>query len=147
MLVRKLALLGGLSVLFAATASAEAPYELLVSKIESRTLYEQSIDSQGLITLKPYLFDIQAGQVDAVDQCLWSVNVDIQSGQAVFSPGKMICVGPDQEVLETVPTGTFEPFGRCNSDCSQFTVSADEAITVNVSEPIVLTLQPRAVTN
>ena len=124
--------------------AADTVYQASVSEITAHVLFDQQIEQTGLVTVKPELFDGAAGDVQALEQCLWSVLVSLDSGQVGFSAGKMICIGPNQEVLETTPTGIIDLQGECvDSSCNSYSILADSLVTMQVTAPIELTIQPR----
>lgn len=125
-------------------SSADSEYLLDASMITASALFEQTLVESSLVAVKPEVFDISIDAQQVSAQCLWSINVELGAAQPVFSPGKMICVGPNQEVLEVIPQGEINPFGEClDANCSQFKVGSAQSVTMALSAPLVLTLQPR----
>jgi len=125
-------------------AQAESLYQVDTQVLSAITLYDQELFENGLVTVKPSVGADAEGDLFALDKCLWSVNVSFSSDSVIFEPGKMICVGPNQEVLETTPVGAIEPFGECvDAACSSYQVHGDYEFKMTLSNPIALSLQPR----
>ncbi|MDN3649270.1 hypothetical protein QWZ13_10130 [Reinekea marina] len=125
-------------------AAENIVYSATVKQLNAHVLFDQTLEGSGLVTVKPDSFTQASGDVDALKQCLWSVNVNLEAEKPVFSPGKMICIGPKQEVLEAIPQGTVEMEGQCLTDsCSQFEVAENTAVRLTFSAPLGLSLQPR----
>ena len=131
-------------LVFCTWASAEPLYEVESKVLLGSTLFEQTVLPGEAITVKPKLPADAAGDLRAMDQCLWSIMVT-KSGQGVeFLPGKMICIGPEREVLETVPEGKVTPFTQCDTNtCEQISVEGDVTVVMSLTAPIQLSLQPR----
>ena len=56
----------------------------------------------------------------------------------------MVCVGPAQEVLETIPSGTIESTGTCREDnCLPFAVAGGTTFVMQLNAPLSFDLQPR----
>ncbi len=115
-----------------------------VEQLEAKTLFDQTLSENGLITVKPMITNEADGDVEILNQCLWSVKVDFDQGSAVFAPGKMICVGPHQEVLESIPSGTIKSFGACtNNACDSFQVAGDITVIMTLDQPLGFNVQAR----
>jgi hypothetical protein len=124
--------------------AADVAYQATVSNISAQVLFDQHIDQSGIVTVKPQSFRDAQGDVEALEQCLWSVQVQLDSGKASFSAGKMICIGPEQEVLEAIPTGVISLDGQCSdTSCTGFDVTADAIVEMSVSAPVQLSVQAR----
>jgi len=107
------------------------------------TLFDQQLDETGLVTIKPTVLEAK-GDAFVMDQCLWSINVDLDADLPTFSAGKMICVGPNQEVLESVPLGEIEAFGDCvDAKCSSLKVAGDQKVNMILADDLEFSLQPR----
>lgn len=131
----------GLSV---SVFAADVAYQASVKEITAHALFDQQIEQSGLVTVKPEVFSEAQGDTLALEQCLWSVLVTLESGQASFSAGKMICIGPQQEVLESIPEGEVELLGQCaDTSCSVYNVAADSLVTMTLTAPIAFNVQPR----
>lgn len=123
---------------------AEPLYQVDSPDLTGQTLFDQTLNETGNVTVKPLLSSTATGDVDVLNQCLWSVTVELNSSQPTLKPGKMICVGPQQEVLETVPQGSIAAFGECtDSACTGWRVTGDSTIEMTLSAPLAFTLQPR----
>lgn len=132
------------AVFFSAFASAETLYSVSAESLVGQTLFDQTLIETSLVTVKPSTANSATGDIQVLDQCLWSVNVGVEDGQLVYSAGKMICVGPNQEVLETIPVGEIEPFAQCKSnDCAEVFVGGNLSVQINLQAPLDFTLQPR----
>ncbi|MFQ3229285.1 hypothetical protein [Reinekea sp.] len=124
--------------------AADVVYQASVKEITAHALFDQQIEQSGLITVKPEVFSEAKGDIQALEQCLWSVLVTLDAGQANFSAGKMICIGPEQEVLETIPMGEVALQGQCaDTSCSVYNVTVDSLVTMSLTAPIEFTVQPR----
>lgn len=140
----KVALIGCFYAGIAGFASAEGLYLVESPALEGKTLFDQQLNGESMVTVKPFVSDQASGDTDVLSQCLWSVDVILENGGASFVPGKMICVGPQQEVLEAVPVGTVAAFGQCsNSSCTQYQVAGETVISMTLSEPIEFSVQAR----
>jgi hypothetical protein len=140
--IHKVALCAGM-VVSVATFSAEALYTVQSDSLMGTTLFDQSLSGEGMITVKPSIPASATGDLEVMSQCLWSVKVVLTDGTTHFEPGKMVCVGPKQEVLETIPHGDFDGFGECDSGCEHFLVAGSSEVVLNLAEPLSFTLQPR----
>lgn len=140
--IHKAALCAGI-IVSAGTFAAETLYSVQSQSLNGRVLYDQEITDDGVVTLKPSVPVSAQGDVAVLAQCLWSVHVNISSGNAEFRPGKMVCVGPKQEVLETIPVGNFESFGTCVDRCRSFKATGDDEVIMDLEAPLNFTLQPR----
>jgi hypothetical protein len=131
----------GLSV---SVFAADVIYQTSVKEITAHSLFDQQIEQSGLVTVKPEIFSEAQGDTQALEQCLWSVLVTLDSGQANFAAGKMICIGPRQEVLEAIPVGKVNLQGQCaDNSCSVYNVTADSLVTMTLTAPIEFSVQPR----
>lgn len=141
-------LLTGLLVSVSGMSQSESMFRIGSTEIEGVTLFDQELKSEGLVAIKPTLLesketDVSDGSID-LSRCLWSVHVNFDTQPTDFTPGKMICVGPNQEVLEALPAATIEPFGACaDSACGSYLVKGNTQVGITLNEPIELTLQPR----
>lgn len=123
---------------------ADGLYEVQVSQLVGKTLFDQSVKGRSMVTVKPVVSESAKGDVSALNQCLWSVDIRLDGGAKEFVPGKMICVGPKQEVLEAVPVGTIEAFGDCTNDaCDQMMVKGQTDVLMSLDEPLSFSIQPR----
>jgi hypothetical protein len=123
---------------------AEPLYTVNSPKLVANALFEQTLSESSVVTVKPLQAESDVANADVTSQCLWSVTVMLEGGIASFKPGKMICIGPQQEVLETIPQGEVVPFGQCvDGTCEQYKVSANELVEMTLSEPLSFSLQPR----
>lgn len=133
--------------LFGAVAGqvwAEPLYQVEVSQLNAETLFEQTLTESGVVTVKPQIPTSATGDIRVLDQCLWSVKIELGQQEPVLAPGKMICVGPNQEVLETIPQGVVASFGNCvDNSCSSWTVDGNVLVDMQLSSPLAFTLQPR----
>lgn len=132
--------------LFGAVAfsNAEVLYSIESSELTGRTLFDQNLVENSVVTIKPTLSTTATGDVEVLNQCLWSVKVDfLEGGQVGFAPGKMICVGPQQEVLESTPVGTIEAFGTCANACASLSVKGDVTISMSLEQPLQFSVQAR----
>jgi hypothetical protein len=124
--------------------SAEVLYTVQSEELNATTLFDQVIQENALVAVKPKLSPSATGDIQVLNQCLWSVSIEMNNGDVAYSPGKMVCVGPNQEVLEAVPVGQIAAFGVCtNSQCDNLDVSGNESVLMTLSEPLQFTLQPR----
>ena len=124
-------------------ANAEALYSVSTPVLSGQTLFDQQLTESGLVTIKPAVANA-SGDAAVMDQCLWSIFVNLDAGTPAFSAGKMICVGPNQEVLESMPLGEIAPFGQCaNAKCSSFDVMGNTMVKMTLSNPLEFSLQPR----
>lgn len=123
--------------------SADALYTVESPTLAGTTLFDQTLSNEGVITVKPSIPPSATGDVRVLSQCLWSVKVILVDGKSQFSPGKMVCVGPKKEVLESVPVGVIEPFGVCEDECQKLKVLGDSRIELTLSAPLSFSLQPR----
>jgi hypothetical protein len=133
----------GLFILIAANSGADALYTVDSSELIASALFDQEITENTLVTVKPVASASATGDVQVLDQCLWSVGVTLESGSVTYTAGKMICVGPMQEVLESEPVGEFEEFGQCADSCERITVKEGEEVVLKLSEALEFNLQPR----
>ena len=125
-------------------AFAEPLYTVETDTIHGVTLFAQQLNEPMLVTVKPQSQATEQGDVEVLNQCLWSVKIDFSAEAVSFSAGKMICIGPKQEVLEAVPVGKVEAFGECvDVACDSYNVAAEAAVVMSLTEPLQFTLQPR----
>ncbi|TCS41994.1 hypothetical protein [Reinekea marinisedimentorum] len=140
----RVALVGCFFSGLAGFASADGLYRVEAPVLEGKTLFDQQLNGTSKVTVKPHASSEASGDTDVLSQCLWSVDVQLESGNVTLVPGKMICVGPQQEVLEAIPVGTVVSFGQCsNSACSQYQVAGNTTVSMTLSEPIEFSVQAR----
>jgi hypothetical protein len=139
------ALLWAAAMSSAATlAGAETLYSVDIPTLTANALFDQVVKDSSVVTVKPNQIASSVDNAEALSQCLWSVTVSLDAGVPSFKPGKMICIGPEQEVLEALPQGEVLPFGQCVDDgCNEYKVSVSDVIEMTFSEPLSLNLQPR----
>lgn len=126
------------------SVAAESLYQIETSAINATTLFDQTLTEPGLVAVKPQANTDAVGDVDILQQCLWSVAVDFNQSPVLFSPGKMVCIGPNQEVLESIPEGEIVPFGQCSGlECSSYNVAGQQRVIIDLTGPLEFTLQPR----
>ncbi|EAR08554.1 hypothetical protein [Reinekea blandensis] len=141
--VSRLATGVSLIALLSGAAAAETLYQIESAELNGLTLFEQVLTESTAVTVKPQLSTTATGDVGVLNQCLWSVIVTPGTDPVDLKPGKMICVGPQQEVLEATPQGVIEPFGACVDDCTSWSVDGDVQVTMSLSAPLSFSLQPR----
>ena len=125
-------------------ANAEVLYSITSDELSGRTLFDQSLIESSVVTIKPTLSTTATGDVQVLNQCLWSVKVEFDgSGSVSYVPGKMICVGPQQEVLESIPVGSVKAFGECTSGCESLNVSGDMDVVMTLEQPLEFNVQAR----
>ena len=127
----------------ASSFAADTLYSVQSQSLNGRVLFDQQVTDGGMITLKPSLPDGAQGDLATLAHCLWSVKVKLSNSQTEFLPGKMVCVGPKNEVLETLPVGKFEVFGHCENGCNAFSVRGNDEVVMELLAPLEFTLQPR----
>lgn len=132
-----------LTALLIGSVTAETLYQIEAGELNAVTLFSQELNEPGVITVKPQLSTTATGDVEVLNQCLWSVVVTPGSDGVDIQPGKMICVGPQQEVLETTPQGRIQPFGECSENCERWSVEGDAMVSMTLTAPLAFTLQPR----
>ncbi len=134
-----------LSISALSSASLADPLYTVNSPLLTATsLFEQTITETAVVALKPVVSAQATGDLDVLSQCLWSVTVTLDEGTVQYAPGKMICVGPKQEVLEATPEGTITAFGACVTPaCLSWTVKGQQSVVMELSAPLQFSLQPR----
>jgi len=126
------------------SVGADVLYTVNAAEIHGVTLFDQRLSESALVTIKPTVAAVNTVGADVMKQCLWSVNVDFSSDSVAFEAGKMICIGPNREVLESTPLGTIKPFGKCADEaCVNYLVKGNQAIMMELETPLSFTLQPR----
>lgn len=140
----RLAIVCGTLVITSAIASAEVLYSVESEELVATTLFDQVVQESSLVAVKPKLSPTATGDIQVLNQCLWSVSVQLTGDGVTYSPGKMVCVGPNQEVLEAIPVGEVEAFGTCsNSQCENLEVDGNAMVQMMLAEPLQFSLQPR----
>lgn len=125
-------------------AKAETLYSVDIPTLTANALFDQVVKGSSVVTVKPNQVASGVNNANAVSQCLWSVTISLESGAPSFAPGKMICIGPEQEVLETMPQGDIKPFGQCvDNGCEEYKISASDVVEMMLTQPLSLNLQPR----
>jgi len=123
---------------------AESLYRVDAVELMGTSLFDQELLENGLVTVRPWVSVQNQGDLSVLERCLWSVGIDFSRVPVIFTPGKMICVGPNQEVLETIPSGTIEALGRCGKDaCSTYRVSGGAEFTMHLDAALDFEVQPR----
>lgn len=124
-------------------AQAEALYAIDSDTLSATTLFEQVVQERTVVTVKPELSAMASGDVQVLNQCLWSIIIEPNAGSVRYAPGKMVCVGPQQEVLETVPQGEIAPFIDCSAACERIVVPGSLTVEMSLAQPLEFNLQPR----
>ncbi|WP_196157706.1 hypothetical protein [Reinekea sp. G2M2-21] len=123
---------------------ADPLYTINSPFLTASSLFEQTITESAVVALKPETSAQASGDLEVLSQCLWSVTVTLDQGNVQYAPGKMICVGPKQEVLEAIPEGTITAFGACVTPaCSSWMVNGQQLVEMALSSPLQFSLQPR----
>jgi len=123
---------------------AESLYRVEALELMGTSLFEQELLENGLVTVKPSVSVQSQGDLRILERCLWSIGIEFSQPSVTFTPGKMICVGPDQEVLETIPSGTIEAMGSCSdATCTTYRVSGGTEFTMHLDAALSFELQPR----
>jgi len=129
------------------SVQAESLYRVDAAELTGTSLFDQELLENGLVTVKPSVSDQSQGDLKVLERCLWSIGVEFSQSPVIFTPGKMICVGPDQEVLETIPSGTIEAIetsGGCSEEpCTTYRVSGGIEFTMHLNAALSFELQPR----
>lgn len=124
--------------------SADVLYSVSASQLQGNSLYAQTLSETGSVTIKPSLSADALGDTYVLNQCLWSVFVVMETTGVSLQPGKMVCVGPEKEVLETTPVGEVTTFGECvGQNCEQYRVGSNVAVTMSLTAPLEFKRQPR----
>ena len=133
-----------ISVACLGLVQAESLYRIDAAELVGTTLFDQELLESGLVTVKPTVAADSGGDLRVLEQCLWSVGIDLSQQPVILTPGKMVCVGPAQEVLETIPSGKIESTGTCREDnCLPFAVAGGTTFVMQLNAPLSFDLQPR----
>lgn len=140
----KLALILSINLACLGLVQAEGLYQIDAAELVGTTLFDQELLESGLVTVKPTVAADSGGDLRVLAQCLWSVGIDLSQQPVILTPGKMVCVGPAQEVLETIPSGTIESADDCReASCIPYAVAGGTVFTMQLSAPLNFALQPR----
>lgn len=138
------ALMASALLAIAGSASAESLYSIESPELVGTTLYAQSLSETGLVTVKPRVSAESIGDTEVLNQCLWSIQIVLGDGDVGYAPGKMVCIGPQQEVLESTPVGSIEPVGQCvTANCERVNIEANTYVVMTLSEPLAFDIQAR----
>jgi hypothetical protein len=140
----KVALISGLLAGVSGLTAAAGLYVVETPSLVGKTLFDQQLSGHSMVTVKPSAVSDAIDSDGVLSQCLWSVDVAFEGGSVALLPGKMICVGPEHEVLEAIPVGTIESFGHCaNAACTEYQIKGDTEIKMTLSEPLEFSIQAR----
>ncbi|WP_320826927.1 hypothetical protein [Reinekea sp.] len=123
---------------------ADSLYRVDAAELMGISLFDQELIENGLVTVKPSVSVQSQGDLRVLERCLWSIGIEFSQSAVIFTPGKMICIGPEQEVLETIPSGTIEAVGGCSEEqCTTYRVSGGAEFTMHLDAALSFKRQPR----
>jgi hypothetical protein len=140
----KSALIVGIFIACLGPVQAESLYRIEAVELIGTALFDQELLENGLVTVKPTVSEDSSGDLRVLEQCLWSVGIDLSQQPVILTPGNMVCIGPRQEVLETIPSGKINSKIGCSDDpCTSYAVAGGTTFTLQLDAPLSFDLQPR----
>lgn len=107
-----------------------------------KPLVEQVVTEPTEISVQPLLAN---EGINWPEHCLLSLTIS-PGETADFTPGNMVCITAERQIIEAVPEGNIE-LGQCVAsqtlECATLDVTTEQNGSLRLTAPLELQLQPR----